>query len=437
MHIRLTLLLLLGIVSTGFAHNGIVIDSLEEPQGTELNAKRTALDRRRARLAEQSSSEARQRADELYFRLGYMSSTDFYQQLDAADMSEEVLRHLANSYRLNSHFREAEYWYSQYITEASTPEDYLRYAQMLQINDKCEEATDFYLQYYSRSADNYRYILDDCEALETIPQRSAIQITNLEEINGPLLDFSPIRVGDRLYFTSNRGTHRFKVHRDKWTKTEFTDLFVAKVGAEHNIKNVHPVQGELNDKYHDGVPTFDRTGTRMIFTHSNRKDKRESTTRDLKLYSSELVNEKFWTEPVELAELNDDTYASAHPTLTQDGQTLYFSSDRPGGYGGMDLYVTTRTGNSWTTPRNLGPEVNTSGKEVFPWVDTDGTLYFSSDGHLGLGSLDIYFTKRENGEWTAAQNLGAPFNGTHDDFGFVRNAQAGGGYFTRDRKSVV
>ena len=427
-------LCLLALSGRADTYLAVAIDSLEEPESTQQADTRTALQKRRDRLRQTGKSEARRRADELYERLGYLSSTDFYQQLDAADMNQEVLRHLANSYRLNSYFREAEYWYAQFIQQSDDPDDFLRYAQMLQVNEKCEKATEYFLQYYALSGDNHRYILQDCAELETIPALTGIEVRNMEEINSPLLEFSPVLNNEQLYFTSNRSTHRLQVNRDKWTKTDFTDLFVARLTENGRAKAPRAVSGDLNDRYHDGVPTFDRMGTRMIFTHSNRADKRRNTTRDLKLYTSEQVEGGFWTEPVEMPELNDDTYASAHPTLSEDGRKLYFSSDRPGGYGGMDLYVSERIGSKWTEPINMGPNVNTSGKEVFPFLAADGTPYFSSDGHLGLGSLDIYFVHAENADTQPAQNLGKPFNGIFDDFGFVSYPEKGGGYFTSNRE---
>ena len=158
----------------------------------------------------------------------------------------------------------------------------------------------------------------------------------------------------------------------------------------------------------------------------------------LKLYRLVyLPNENRWGDQlIEAVPFNDREYSVGHAALTADGQTLYFASDKPGGYGGVDIYKSVRdqSGN-WAAPTNLGPSINTSGDEMFPFVSNDGTLYFSSNGHLGLGGLDVFSATAVSTKegWSAPENLGFPINTNSDDFGYIIDKENKNGYFVSNR----
>ncbi|WP_373511666.1 OmpA family protein [Persicitalea sp.] len=192
-----------------------------------------------------------------------------------------------------------------------------------------------------------------------------------------------------------------------------------------------------NSKYHEGPVSFSGDGNRAIFTRNNYKDGKRKVSEEgvkrLKLYSSELVNGT-WSNIKELP-FNSDEYSTGHPALNPDNTLLYFASDRPGGEGGTDIYVSRLEDGKWSEPTNMGPEVNTEGKEMFPYIDPNGQLYFSSDGHPGLGGLDVFFAPLETyAKAKKSINLGAPINSDKDDFGLITDGERMEGYFSSNRK---
>ncbi|GAB3541002.1 OmpA family protein [Spirosoma fluminis] len=194
----------------------------------------------------------------------------------------------------------------------------------------------------------------------------------------------------------------------------------------------------LNTKYHEGPATFTKDGRRVIFTRNNYNEGEYRQSKDgvnkLKLYTATQTN-GIWGKAEELP-FNNDEYSSGHPALSKDDQLLYFASDRPGGFGGTDIYVSRLTNGKWGEPVNLGKEVNTKGNELFPFVDEKGNLYFSSDGQPGLGDLDMFYAQltNEGRQATTVRNLGEPLNSPKDDFGIVTDGDRKSGYFSSNRK---
>ena len=193
----------------------------------------------------------------------------------------------------------------------------------------------------------------------------------------------------------------------------------------------------LNSKYHEGSAVFTTDGNRIIFTRNNYNKNEYKTSEGginkLKLYTAEQIN-GHWTNIEELP-LNSDEYSTGHPALNPDNTLLYFASDRPGGQGGTDIYVSRLENGAWSEPVNAGPEINTKGNEMFPFVDQVGNLYFSSDGHAGLGDLDIFYAPMESyARAKKSINLGAPINSSKDDFGLITDAERTNGYFSSNRK---
>jgi len=391
----------------------------------------------------QASETGSKRADKKYRDLGFKASVNQYiNDVDADQMDEETMIRIANSFRLNSQTEEAEYWYSQAIGDKSNAKDILRYAQVLQSNGKCEDATRWYKRFdkvASRKERRNREIVIDCEDLKLIKDHADVKIENVRNLNTGHLDFSPVPYRNGVIFSTTRKNHKPIEVIDDWTNDNFSDLYYSEYNKEKQKFNEPvPLKGDLNKKYHDGVATFDRSGMIMFFTRNNNngKSKSKSGVIDLKIYSA-VFDGEYWTNVKELP-FNSDEFASCHPTLSADGKRLYFASNRPGGYGGLDIYVVESMGGIWTQPQNLGPNVNSAGNELFPVINEDGTLYYSSNGHQGLGGLDIFKANKtiEDDEfsWSIRENLGTPFNSIKDDFGFVLiNNENHTGYFTSNR----
>lgn len=193
----------------------------------------------------------------------------------------------------------------------------------------------------------------------------------------------------------------------------------------------------LNTKYHEGPATFSRDGQRVVFTRNNYNggEYRESSDKvnKLKLYAAELQRGE-WANVEELPFSNDE-FSTGHPAFSPDNRYLYFVSDRPGGQGGTDLYVVEYADGTWGQPRNLGPEVNTKGNEMFPFVDERGNLYFASDGHPTQGGLDVFFVElKATRPVGRVLNLGAPINSEEDDFGLITDGDRSRGYFSSNRR---
>jgi outer membrane protein OmpA-like peptidoglycan-associated protein len=193
----------------------------------------------------------------------------------------------------------------------------------------------------------------------------------------------------------------------------------------------------LNTKYHEGPATFSHDGTQVIFTRNNYNNGKASQSTEgvnkLKLYTAVQENGE-WSNIVELP-FNSDEYSVGHPTLNHTDNLLYFASDMPGGFGGTDLYVSRFQDGQWSRPVNLGSTINTKGNELFPFVDDAGNLYFSGDGHKGLGGLDIFFARMTDGVTVqSVEHLDAPINSPQDDFGLITDASQRRGYFSSNRR---
>ena len=379
-----------------------------------------------------AQKDAKLQADKAYDQLSYLKAADLYQQLGESGLDDMAKIRLADSYRLNGDTESAEYWYAQAIQEDTAPEDMLHYAQVLQSNSKCETALGWYNQYRVLVGAEHimpRAEITDCNKLIFLPKQQ-VAVTNVRQINSAHLDYSPVPYKGGIVFTSTRGKGEDALE-DTWTKDNFSDLFFAKKIGEQSFTEAKLLAGNINGDFHDGTATFNKMGTVMYFSRNNDKGKNTNDIVDLKIYTATLNNKK-WGNVVELP-FNDAEYATCHPTLSADGSTLYFASNRLGGFGGMDLYKSTRSGNYWSVPENLGKEVNTAGNEIFPFVDRSGMLYFASNGLPGVGGLDIYQTHLSNGAWVKPENLGEPINSNKDDFGYSKLDNGEAGYFTSNR----
>jgi len=379
-----------------------------------------------------AQKDAKMQADQAYDHLSYLKAADLYQQLGESGLDAASKARLADSYRLNGDTESAEYWYAQSVKETEDPEDMLHYAQVLQSNGKCETALNWYDQYRKLMGDNHllpRAAITDCANLIFLPKQQ-LTVTNARQLNSGHLDYSPVPYKGGIVFTSTRGKGENALE-DTWTKDNFSDLFYAKKVGNQSFNAVELLAGSINGDFHDGTATFNKAGTIMYFSRNNDAGKNTNDIVDLKVYSAEMNNKK-WGNVKEMP-FNNPEYSTCHPTLSEDGSTIYFSSNRPGGFGGMDLYKSVRSGTYWSVPENLGEQINTAGNEIFPFIDQAGELFFASDGLAGIGGLDIYSARYVNDNWTKAENLGEPINSPKDDFGYSKLANGEEGYFTSNR----
>lgn len=262
-----------------------------------------------------------------------------------------------------------------------------------------------------------------------------IFVTNEVSINSDQLEFSPTFLEDGILFIStNPVNKRFKV-KDKRIGKNIMSIFRSTRDEEGKLQAPEPFAIELLSTVHEGPLTFDRTAENMFFTRNNVKGKKRIKGKDgivkLQIYSAQRMD-NVWKN-VDKLPFNDRNSNAAHPSISVDNNELYFSSDRPGGQGGMDLYVSIKSGDIWGEPINLGSKVNTEGDDVFPFIHADGTLYFSSKGAGEEADLDLFTVTKVDGEWGAPENMGDPFNSGKDDFGIIIDRDKRNGYFSSNR----
>ncbi len=250
-------------------------------------------------------------------------------------------------------------------------------------------------------------------------------------------ELSPVYHRGDVVFCSNRKNSLFVTFTDEREELPLFDLYKVEEGRNSWGK------AELFDKdfkspFNVGPATFNGTGSEIYFTRNHKFEKKIGNSIDrnnkLGIYYSKFSRYRGgWSTPTPFKYNNPD-YNVAHPTLSEDGQYLYFVSDMDGGYGGTDLYVCELEGSNWGEPQNLGPQINSEGNEFFPFIHSSGRLYFSSDGHEGLGRLDIFYSEKVNDEWHKPIGLDPPINSRYNDFGFIIDAFKKNGMFSSDRQ---
>lgn len=259
-----------------------------------------------------------------------------------------------------------------------------------------------------------------------------LKVMNEQTVNSEQLEFSPSFYEDGIVLSSTNPAGLKKIKDDKLRRPA-TSILRSKRGPEGTLLAPEPFAKELSTPYNEGPVTFDRTAEVMFFSRNiikkglQKRDKKGVNR--MAIYTSKLGNGT-WTKPEELPFNTNAQWDDVHPCLAIDGDKLYFASNRPGGFGGMDLYVSFKNGESWTEPINLGATINTAKNEIFPFIHADNTLYFGSTGHKGMGGIDQFFAQSEETGWTVPVNLGAPFNSAGDDFGLIVDLDKMNGYFS-------
>lgn len=258
-----------------------------------------------------------------------------------------------------------------------------------------------------------------------------VTLTNLEGVNTDAAEYSPTMYKDKLVFSSTR--RKEKVFES--TGGGFADLYMFEFeDKEKGTGTATPFNKSINtDGFHEASAAFSKDGMTMVFARSNSGAKGEKDIVDVNLFISKFEDGD-WSAPKLLTDVTQTKSWDGCPAFSADGKTLYFASDRSGGYGGIDLYSSKMNDRGdWGRPRNMGRTINTPGNEMFPYVSEEGKLYFSSDGHPGLGGLDLFEAERAAGVITI-KNLGAPYNSSSDDFGMIATGEKTG-YFVSNRAS--
>ncbi len=376
----------------------------------------------------QSSSE--KRAAKQYDNLAYEAASVSYSKIAAKPNAsmESVRRAAYTNYRLNKTVVAETYYKRLMDTRNATAEDAYNYAQCLKANNKYGEAEMVAKEYATMGKGEVRAIeiAANGNTVEKIKAQKPYFELNAITGNSKKADFSPYFISDnKVVFASNRKAHSLSsknIHT--YNGENFLDLYESTPDANGNLTEVKKYVKKLNTRFHEGTICLNKAGTVMYFTRNNYNNAKVTTSdqgvNNLQLFKAVKVGEN-WVE--EKLAFNDKSYSCGHPTLSANESTLYFVSDMPKGFGGTDLYkIKVNTDGSISgNPENLGNKINTEGNEMFPMVNSD-MLYFSSNGHVGLGQLDVYATKPDaSGSFSKITNLGAPINTGADDFGLIIN----------------
>lgn len=385
-----------------------------------------------------------ERAQRHMKELNYVGAIELLNQILAKGDNAGAKIALAECYRKISDSQNAEFLYGQVVRlPEAQPIHFLYYGEMLQRNGKCDLAREWYAKFAEAVPEDVRgqYQTKACDyEAELKTKGEGIYTVNRTKFNSNLDDFGAAFYKDGIIFASERDKGSAVKRNHCWTGEPFLDLYFVPIkncGADVQTGRPEKFTSDINSKYHDAIVTFTKDQSTIFFTRNNYAKGKTGADDEgiirLKIYTAKKKGNGFGTE--ESLPFNSDEYSNAHPAVNADGTKLYFASDMPGGFGGMDLYVSELENGRWGPPMNLGPSINTEGNELFPFVHASGRLYFASDGHLGLGGIDnFYVDSRGDGQWSAPENPGAPINSTDDDFGIMLNDEGTCGFFSSDRQ---
>jgi outer membrane protein OmpA-like peptidoglycan-associated protein/tetratricopeptide (TPR) repeat protein len=378
-----------------------------------------------------------------YDNLAYVKTSEIL--LEVANngyKSVDLLQKLANSFYFNNQMKEAAQWYGELMamSEDMDPEYYFRYAQALKSVENYTESDKWMKKFYEadRSDLRGRAFASTVDYLSMIEEASReFEVVNMN-INTEFSDFGTTQYQNQLVFASARGGGK----KYMWNEQPFLDLFSADKQDDGSYSNVTAFNEQVNTKFHESTVSFTPDDKVMYFTRNNYHNKKykksEDGTNRLKIFKATLVDNE-WTN-IESIPFNSDEYSVAHPSVNLKGTKMYFASDMTGTLGKSDIFeVDINPDGSLGEPVNLGPSINTEGHETFPFVNSEGDLFFSSNGFTGLGGLDVFVirdfeNRRELNQQLILENIGRPINSPMDDFGYYENVATEEGFFTSNRE---
>lgn len=381
------------------------------------------------------------KADNYFDRLSYAYAAELYEDLIGSEVDSPALKSkLALSYLKMDNYTKAVDYYSKMIESSEAkPEDYYNYAAALKQVGNYPES-DKWMNKYSQTATadlRSQLFLANTGYKSKIEKNQPFFSLNNLDLNTAAADFggyyNPSQ--DNMYFITARKKRAFVKNEWAWDANRFLDVY--KVTVDQQQLGKPKRVSTINTKFHEGPLAFTPDGKTVYFTRNNiasgNKRRDGQKIQNLKLYSATVDEHGKWVNEQEFP-YNSKDFSVGHPTISKDGKTIYFVSDKPGGHGGADIYkAAILPDGTFGEMTNLGKEINTEGQEMFPFIDGEGKLFFSTDGHPGLGGLDVFVALPEGTEFGKIHNLGLPVNGQFDDFAFSLSNDLKTGFLSSNR----
>lgn len=388
-------------------------------------------------------------ADALFDKMYYVEASKLYEMsINSGDNSKEILQRIGDAHYFNTQMQRASKWYGKLISEYPNevaPEYLFRYAQSLQGIQNYELAKKWMKAFAAKQqntdvrAQNYSLKNVTIEDIENI--KPSFVLENLD-INSSYSDFAPMFYKGDLVYSTTIDSSYLKTNKYGWNDQPYLNMQLGKISeTQSNVTFKEKFGKEITTQYHEACVAFSPDEKTIYFTRNNYNGKLKRDSKginNLKIFSATAEENSngtvSWKDVKELP-FNSDNYSVGHPAVSKDGKKLYFVSDMPGTIGSTDIFVVDILGNNqFSNPRNLGEKVNTTGREMFPYI-TDQALYFASDGFLGLGGLDVFESRITDGNFETPSNLGAPLNSNLDDFAFIVNEETNRGFVCSNRKT--
>jgi len=377
-------------------------------------------------------------ADKSFDEFAYVEAIGLYEYAYKKDTTDNyIVKRLADANRNVGNTEEVEVWLKKLINrKVEVPEDLFNYSQALKSNGKYLQAEQMLKEYSDLRPEDGRINIQ-VSLLEYIHflMRDSLnyEVRNMA-INTKGSEMGPAFYKDQLILSSTSLGISSGANY-KWNELPYLHLYSTKIDGYGNLSSPEPFAPKLRTAYHDGPVSFDQKKGIIYLTRNNYARGKTSKSREgvvnLKIFIGKLENGE-WKLSGNF-QFNSDEYSVGHPSIDKEGSVMYFASDMPGGYGKSDIYFSVFSNGHWSKPFNLGPKINTEGNEFFPFISNDGILYFASDGHGGLGGLDIYFSVPERGVFNSIQNMGYPVNSAKDDFSLALDSTGMKGYFASNR----
>ena len=381
-------------------------------------------------------------AETQYNNFAYINSIETFERIASKGFkSAEIFQKLGNAYYFNGEFPQAAKWYTELFALGSDydKEYYYRYAQSLKTIGENKKADEYLEKFSTIAKDDNRakFFRNEEDYLKRIKANSGRYDISKTNINSKYSDYGSTVYNNKLVFTSARDTGSLGQRIHTWTDQYFTSLYSSDLDENFNSAKVERFDNHLKSKFNESTPVFTKDSSTVYFTRNNYLDGKRGQNGSgitlIKIYKAVLKNNE-WTNIKELP-FNSNEYSTAHPALSPDEKTLYFASDMPGTLGQSDLFKVAILGNdSYGKPTNLGPMVNTPGRETFPFISQDNEIYFASDGHPGMGGLDIFMSKiNADGSFKRIENIGSDINSPFDDFAYWIDLDTRYGFFSSNK----